>query len=216
MGDAKRRRQQATIDLPHLTKAANDVGAAIRKLATAASSHLGSDCYLHAAIGQALLQDLGIPSQIVAGQAAWRVGDNGGDVISHVTTAKGHLPPDAQGFAYHAWLESADHIVDFTTYQLRRKAADLDAYDGGRTDVVWCPEVLVLDRQSIRSQTDVAALNHGVAFYKTEPSYALLLQKQFSLDPRDLYVARMILANPHLQVMGTESPEDDDIEHPKP
>lgn len=198
MGEAKRRR--AALEKMHY--AAHSVGTAIRKLATAASSNLGGDCYLHAALGRALLADLGIEARLVAGYASWRIGPQDGDVIAHVRQVQGYLPAGAQGFAYHAWIEVAGTIIDFTTYQLRRKAAELDALDGGSTTVAWCPDLLILRRRDVRTYADVAKLHQGLAFYEEAPGLESLLAEQFSLDEGDLATARLILANPEIRVMG--------------
>lgn len=88
--------------------AAERAGVAMRKLAQAASSHVGSDCYVHAAIGRELLKDLGIKTELKAGHAAWRIGSGDGDVMSHVDGVQGYLPEGAQGFAYHVWLETVE------------------------------------------------------------------------------------------------------------
>ena len=131
------------------------VSTALRKLATAASEHLGHDCCIHAALGRALLADFGVPASPVVGFAAWRVGEGDGDVISHTPYTKGYLPPGVKGLAYHAWLDCSGCVIDFTTYQLPRKAQALDAMDGGHTTVRWCPDFLILPRDSIRSYEEV-------------------------------------------------------------
>lgn len=126
-------------------------------------------------------------------------------MVAHVKQVPGYLPAGAQGFAYHAWLESGDTILDFTTYQLRRKAAELDALDGGRTAVNWCPEVLILRKRDVRTYADVAKLHQGLAHYEENPGLESLLAAQFTLDEGDLATARLILANPHINVWGPQS-----------
>lgn len=64
-----------------LQTASASVSSAIRKLATAASSHLGTDCLLHAELGRALLNDLGIKARSVVGCVSWRAGAGQDDVI---------------------------------------------------------------------------------------------------------------------------------------
>ena len=74
MGEAKRRAAareklktiMEQVALPRLASA-------MRWLATAASENLGSDCYIHATIAQALLVHLGVETKIVVGYASWRV-----------------------------------------------------------------------------------------------------------------------------------------------
>jgi hypothetical protein len=131
MGDARRKKLQAASRATALSAAAQQVSAALRKLASASSGHLGSDCYVHAALGNRLLADLAIETKPVVGFAAWRVGNGDGDVISHTPRTQGHLPAGGRGFAYHAWLDCSGFIIDFTTYQLSQKALTLDAADGG-------------------------------------------------------------------------------------
>lgn len=186
-----------------LKPAAARVSIAIHKLAAAASSHLGRDCYMHSELGRELLADCGFQASRVVGFAAWRVGSGNGDVISHTPYAQGHLPAGVKGFAYHAWLDCSGFVVDFTTYQLRLKARELDAMDGGRTTVSWCPAFLLLPRSSIRSYKEVAAAHHaGVAYYEARPELERTLRTQFTLDPQDLHAARVILANPGITVLG--------------
>jgi hypothetical protein len=201
MGEAKRRKAQgATAALNYET--IEQVGQALRKLVIAASGLLGRDCYLHAALGQALLADFGIRTELVAGYAAWRVGEADGSVVAHVPNSAGHLPPGMPGFAYHAWLVSGRTLIDFSTHTLRQKAKELDAADGGRTDVVWCPELLVLDRSQLSSYRQVAQGNAGLAYYEHDEAATRLLASTFSMDPTDLQMARLILAQPDAAVVG--------------
>lgn len=210
MGDAKRKQQQAATWLPRLPAAVEQVASAVRRLASAASSSLGSDCYLHAELGRALLEDLGIPSKVVSGYAAWRVGPGDGDVVSHTPHTPGHLPQGVEGFAYHAWLNCAGRIVDLTAYQLRKKAADLDAADGGHTQVLWCPDYLVLDRQATHSYREVAqSLKEGVCHYEERPAVDVMLRPRFALDPEDLSNARFLMAHPHITVFGPNQWRED-------
>jgi hypothetical protein len=201
MGEAKQRRKESSA----LIEAVNRVSGALRKLACAASSHLGSDCYLHAELGRVLLADLGIEARRVVGYAAWRVGEGDSDVVAHVAQVPGYLPAGAQGFAYHTWLEAGDTILDFTTYQLRRKALELDALDGGSTTVAWCPDFLVLRKRDVRTYADVAKLTTGLAYYEESPGLESLLAPQFTLDEGDLAIARLIMSNANMNVMGPQS-----------
>lgn len=206
MGEAKRRKLAEIQSLGEFTAfrdAAESVGEAIRKLMMASSDQYGKDCYLHAALGQALLKDRGFECDIQVGEAAWRVGDGDGDVVAHaqgMTTA--HIAPGATGKAYHAWLVYLGHVIDFTTYQLRQKGADLDAMDGGTTTVDWCPEMLILPRNKISSYEDVASLSAGLAYYQVRPALQESVSSGFTLDPEDLAMARLILANPQMVVIG--------------
>lgn len=199
MGEAKRRQRQAqTFDYQFIEA----VGGAIRKLASAASGYLGGDCYLHAAIGKELLASNGIQAEIAAGYAAWRTGPADGSVISHTAKEVSYLPSGAQGFAYHAWLVAGEHIVDFTTYQLPRKAAELDAADGGHTELEWCPELLIAPLRSVCSYREVAQGDAGMYFYERHAKVEALLASTFALAPEDLETARLILASPDVLVLG--------------
>lgn len=203
MGEARRKKLEATILARQVEMSVRRVSMVVRKLATAASAHLGNDCYVHAELGCVLLADLGIEASPVLGFAAWRVGEGDGDVISHAPHTQGFLPPGLQGFAYHAWLDCFGFVIDFTTYQLRRKARELDAADGGHTTVSWCPEYLLLSRNEIRTYKEVAAALHpGVAHYEARPELETVLGSQYALDPEDLQAARLLLANPGMIVFG--------------
>lgn len=215
MGQAKHKRLQSQSRLAQVRPAAERAGAAIRKLATAASSHLGSDCYIHAAIGRSLLADLGIQTVIRAGHAAWRIGPGDEDVIAHKSDLGGYLPEGAQGFAYHVWLETVEEggaspiLIDLTTYQLRVKAAQLDAVDGGCTQADWCPDLLVLRRDELRDYREVAkAPDAGVAYYESVPGYLERLSAAAILDSEDMQLARVIMANPGMSVVGPNQVEE--------
>ena len=199
-----RQKESMAPTAPNLESATAKVSNTLRKLATAASSQFGADCYLHTRLGQALLADLGIQTNLVAGYAAWRVGEGDGDVLSHIPNLQSYLPSGTQGFAYHAWLESDRTTIDLTTYQLPLKAQQLDAADGGKTSVIWHPNVLMLKPKDIRSYRDVAQSPHaGVAFYKRDPAVEkILADTQQPLDAEDLHVARWLLSNPDTNVFG--------------
>src|SRR5207253_331748 len=88
------------------------------------------------------------------------------------------------------------------TYQLRRKAQELDAADGGCTNIDWCPDYLLLSREDIRSHEEVAAVfRSGVAYYEERTDLEPLLRSRYSLDPQDLQTARLIAANPQQMVV---------------
>ncbi len=202
MGKASRRKQNRHGEVS-LNETVAHISTAIRKLVNAAGTHIGSDCFVHAELGRALLADLKIPSRIVVGFAAWRVGPGDGDVISHTSQAKSFLPANQRGFAYHAWLKQDDYLIDFTTYQLRLKAAQLDEADHGLTTVNWCPDYLLLPQRAVRAYTAVAqASDSGVAYYEARPELLRTLDSGFSLDAGDLETARLILAHPQVNVLG--------------
>lgn len=206
MGEARRKRalaQQLNEQHAALDAAVQQVAHALRRLAEAASAMLGSDCYTHAELGRVLLGDLGFVFETRVGAAAWRLGSADGDVVSHIPGQAGHIPPGARGFAYHAWLEAGDWLVDLTTYQLRQKAVELDKADGGRTNVDWCPDYLLLRRSQVLTHRQVAkAPDAGGAYYEASPQLAALMADGFTLDADDVAAARFILRNPNMTVLG--------------
>lgn len=178
---------------------------AIRRLATAASEHFGGDCYLHAAIGQALLARAGIQSRIVVGYAAWRVGMGDGDVISHTTHEVSYLPPGVdKGLPFHAWLEVGPRILDFTTYQLRKKAAELDAMDGGKTNVAWSPDFLFAKKEMGSPYREVAQVyKTGVFHYQEIPGlHETINAERRTLDPEDILHAEFLMDNQNVMAFG--------------
>jgi hypothetical protein len=179
---------------------------ALQKYTTSASANLGSDCMLHAMFAQRILHDNGISSRLVVGEAAWRVGPGDGDVFVHSPQLGGHTPAGAKSLAYHAWLEMGPTILDFTTHSLRKKASDLDAMDGGKTDVQWCPSYLLLKKSQTLSLNDVRkSANTGVVCYREIPDlyeYIVTHGGCQKVDESDLYVLRLIFAKPDLRVIG--------------
>lgn len=206
MGEAKRKREQASVlaaKKEALIMAAAKVSSALRRLFTAASEFQGADCYAHAAIGGALLKDLGFDFEMRVGYAAWRVGDGDGDVISHVKGVQSYVPAGQKGFAYHAWLVSDDWLIDFTTYQLPKKARELDACDGGSTQVDWRPDYLLLTKSQIKGYKAVAqALHSGVAYYESDSTLTQEMKSGYSLDLDDIEMARQVMRNPQAAVFG--------------
>jgi hypothetical protein len=191
------------------------VSNALRKLATAASSHLGSDCYLHMELGRVLLADLGLQADRALGFAAWRVGGDKSDAIAHVPFAQAHSPPGAKAFPFHAWLFCQGHIIDFTTYQLRIKGKLLDAADGGHTNVTWCPDFLLLPLKETRTYRQVVRESHpGTAYYEVRPELNAMLESKAEPDPGALRVGRVLIANPNVVVCGPNTaPRDGGDSH---
>ncbi|MEX3765156.1 hypothetical protein [Paraburkholderia phenoliruptrix] len=182
-----------------LVQAADKVGYALRRQANPGSSGLGADCYVHAALGRELLASLGFNARLVVGEAAWGIGEGCGDVISHTPREKAHSPegmsPEQMAVAYHAWLVVNENIVDFTTYQLKRKARALDAADGGHITVTWRPDVLVLPAAGVMGLRQVAqSHNAGVAFYQEHPELLELMALMYEVDPDNLTPTRLLLA----------------------
>lgn len=127
---------------------AAQVATAVRTIATTASRHLGTDCIWHALACQHLLAREGLDDvRLVAGDAAWRVdGQDPGAVVCHHREGSA-VAAGTGGVLFHAWVSCESQVFDATTYQFRRKLAELDAADGGRTRVTWCPEYLLVDRK---------------------------------------------------------------------
>ena len=186
------------------------VSNALRKLAMASSPNLGHDCYLHMELGRALLAELGFQTDPVLGFSAWRVGDADGEVIAHLPFGDAaHAPPGVKAFPYHAWLSWRAYFIDFTTYQLPLKAKELDASDGGRTNVMWCPDFLLLPVGETRTYRQVLMdVRPGVTFYEARPELKASLGSKSGPDPEALRVARILMANPDVVVLGPNSGRD--------
>jgi hypothetical protein len=177
------------------------ISSALRRLATAASGNLGSDCYIHAAIAQKMLTHLGVTAKLVAGYAAWRVGNGDGDVILHAPSP--NTPPQPGSIAFHVWLEVENHLIDFTTYQLRRKAAQMDKLDGGTTTVTWCPNYLAVPRKSVSPLRAVIQLRAGLYFYKQDIAIEkLIISAAQPVDADDVNNAWLLYHNQELHVFG--------------
>lgn len=173
MGAAKRRKAQNQAQYDQLAAAVEKISFALRRLATAASGNLGGDCYLHAEMGKALLADFGFTFRTVLGFAAWCVGPGEGDVLAHTAAVQGYLPPGAQGFPVHAWLE--------------RKGRGLDAADGGHTQVNWRPDYLLLQRNDLKSYREVAqAPDAPRAYYEARPELERPIREAGALDLKTL------------------------------
>lgn len=191
------------------------IATAIQKLATAASGHYGNDCYLHAMLAQRALKELaGIQTKIVIGFAAWRVGEGDGDVISHMATPD-MIDQGSNKIPYHAWLVAGDYLFDFSTYQLRDKARQLDALDGGLTQVDWCPDYLIVKQKKISSFNHVQRLGAGLFFYEQSVRLERKLKdhSQDALDEEDWQNFLLVYANPGVVVRGPnhlDCAEDDE------
>jgi hypothetical protein len=199
MGEAKRK-AQARARL--LEKAdISRLSAALRKLASAASGHIGSDCYIHAALAQKILADLGVESTLVGGYAGWRVGPGDSDVVLHAPMPGMVIPENAA--PYHAWLEIDGQILDLTTYSLRLKGMQLDEQDGGRTRVDWCPDYLYVPKQAVSLLRDVVQKQTGLFYYERVPAIEKrIIQAAPELDPDDVRTAWMLYHNPACEVFG--------------
>jgi hypothetical protein len=209
MGEERRKRLQREARMLTLEPGVAQVAGALRKTATATSEGLGSDCYVHAAIAQALLQDLAIPTELRAGHAAWRVGRKEGEVLAHAPEAGEVLPPKGMGFLYHAWLEHDGVIIDLTTYQIRRKARELDRAFGGVTDVQWAPDYLILPRSELRSLEQLGnGSTPGLCYYARHWEIEARLREGFVLDPEDVEIVRFTMRHPQARVYGPSSAQN--------
>lgn len=177
------------------------ISGAIRRLSQAASGYLGADCYLHAAFAARLLARQGVAAKVVVGHAAWRVGDGDADVVLHAPAP--NFPPQP-GILFHAWvLVDGVKLFDPTTYQLRQKAAALDAIDGQKTTVAWCPDYLLADVSRVSTLFDVIQKTQGLFFYKRvqELEERVLAEAQ-ALDPEDVAMLELVYENPEATVVG--------------
>jgi len=199
MGIAKRRavaraRLDVEIDIPRLA-------AAMRRYALACSSRLGNDCYVHAAIVKEILAQVGFEAQLIGGYAAWRVGPGDSDVILHAPMPG--MVFTGKALPHHIWLEFDGFLLDTTTYQLRLKAAQLDAQDGGHTTVEWCPDYLFVARSSVSSFKDVEQKDAGMYYYERHlHTEKRVTQEPFTLDPDDVQQVWLLYQNPTCQVFG--------------
>ena len=152
---------------------AKQVAGAVRAIAQAGSASLGADCIWHAMACLHLLEQEGITeARLVAGHAAWRVhGKAPSAVVCHHADMNGViLDPSSGNVLFHAWVAHGDQVFDATTYQLREKLAGLDAFDGGRTPVNWCPDYLLVSRRECASWPSVRdGFHHGLFCYDPVP-----------------------------------------------
>jgi len=179
---------------------------ALQQLTVSASPAVGSDCMLQAALAKALLAEFGIQTRIVVGEAAWRLGPGNGDVMVHSPQVGGVAMANGPSLAFHAWLETAQgEILDFTTNSLRLKAKQLDALDGGKTTVEWCPPYLLAPRTKSSVWEVTQSFQSGVYHYGELPGLLELMQSNGLANepaPEDLAILKMIYTMPAMQVVG--------------
>ena len=202
MGEAKRKAAVRYLQNEVLNNIdVSRVASAIKKFATAASSHLGSDCYIHAVIAKEILGRLGVEASIKVGTAGFRVGEGSSDVILHKKTPG--MIPQPGGVAYHVWNQIGSNIFDTTLYQLRSKSVTLDQLDGGHTEVVWCPDYLLAPVKSVSSLRDVIQLHAGCYHYSEDFDLTrLILSTAPVLDMDDVEIAWLLYQNNGLQIFG--------------
>jgi hypothetical protein len=153
-------------------------------------------------MARAVLERLGVPAQLTIGYAAWRVGPGRDDVLSHYP---GDLAWDPARAAYfHAWLVIGDHIFDVTTSTIRLKAKQLDALDGARTTVTWCPDYLWMPLYASRRFDEVAAGRQGgVSSYRRQKDLeASVLQRCPVVDDHGEGLAWLAYQAPAAAVLG--------------
>lgn len=226
MGQAKQRAMSETaavnvfqgrVDLERLSTA-------FRKLFASAAASPGRDCLLYASLGQALIRKLGADARIVAGHAAWRVGPNDGDMITHASSGAGwtgfHQMGDQTMFLGHAWLEIGDRILDLTTWQLPLKAKMLDEMDGGSTQVEWRPDFLFVEKSAVSGFAEARQSAHSGAFYYQAigaiRAKVLAAIEASPYDPTDLFALEQIYRNPHIQTIGPNDIESAENEPEQP
>jgi len=205
MGQAKRKAKHRA-ETDRLVKSFDfaRLAAAINKLTDAASSHAGGDCYTHVVLAHEILARHGIDSTITIGFAAFRVGNGSGDVIVHGPMPDTPYQPSA--VPYHAWVEIGSYIFDSSVKQLRRKAAELDALDGGHTNVEWCPDYLLVKKDTVSSLKDVIQLGAGLYNYQHNKQVQdFIISTAPPVDQEDALVALAIFCDPTLIVVGPNS-----------
>lgn len=193
-----------------------EVFRAVRQTMDALSNLSGVDCLWFSLVGAGLLKHLGVPARAVAGHASWRVGPGDGDMVVHdpsVTPAAVYVP-SGQAVMFHAWIEldspNGLKVIDFTTFQLQDKAAALDAADGGKTQVDFCPDFIWQDApiRSMSTQEVAQAPDAGVYSYKrVKEVEAQVFQTQDHEDieravQAAIFVHGKIKLNEHVRVVG--------------
>jgi hypothetical protein len=191
---------------PLQPRQAEDIAAAVRLLAQAASQQLGSDCIRHAELALHLLERDGLSGALAAGHAAWRLhGADPGAVVAHHPDGK--LLPETRGMAFHAWIEIGDWVFDTTTYQLRGKMAQIDAADGHRTAVAWAPDFVLAPTVHCQPWAAVRdGFRAGACCYERVPALEARIRRCPPIDGDHLRCAEWILkavrsGNP-VQVIG--------------
>lgn len=218
MGEANRRRAAEAAQAQNMPSPEDLelIAKAMHQVVGAITSSFGADCLMYAGVGAKVLTALGMPAKMVAGSAGWRIGPGDGDMISHAVEMHSQMstigiPEGAKAAGmFHAWVESGDTIVDFTTGSLREKARYLDQMDGGRTQVDWAPEFLVTPKRKVKSLQDVAnGFDIGVYAYIQHPQIEAVVFKNHA-DKMDfdapaaavLMTFRAMKAGNMVQVIG--------------
>lgn len=220
MGQAKLRQ----IEAQRITKVIDTINKealaqALSKTMQAITHIHAADCIQYAQIGTSVLNYMGVPARAVAGFASWRVGPGDADVVSHDPgmTAGASISLKDNIVMFHAWIEldgvKAPQIVDFTTFQLREKAQALDAADGGKTQVDFCPTFIWQDAPAVgvNAHAVAQAPNAGVFSYRRDKHIEQLVFEKVDREMLEshahatLFVYKKILAGEPLNVIGIDT-----------
>ncbi len=177
----------------------------IQKLAQASSPAVGRDCVLHAYLCQGIIRRLGVQTQLVIGDAAWRVGPGDGDVIVHSQQHGTQL--DSVGAGYHAWLQAGNWLLDFTTYQFASKGQRMTAMDGIPMRVDWNPSYLFRPLKQISPFATVVQKNAGLFYYQQNQAMQDHILAGFVPDDSDIEMLWLIYNNPDVNIFGPNNIE---------
>ena len=181
------------------------VAAEVRKYMPMVSSQLEGACLRHAEMGQQFLNGVGIETRLVIGEAAWRVGNGVGDAIAHTKKCNTSLWTAGDEIS-HAWLEHDGHIIDFTTYTLPVKARMMDALDGNRTNVLWCPDYLYAPKSDVSSYPDVRDKHAGMFHYRRNSALEQsVLRRSESFAEMHEFVSLLREQTPDLKVFVVDA-----------
>ena len=161
-----------------------------------------ANCILVANVLNYILLDQGIENYICIGYAAWSVGQGNNDIITHLPSSR--PINDVSGIDVHAWIEiGAERIIlDFTTYQLKKKGKLLEEADGLKTNVKWCPSYLITSQDKVKSLSEIKKSKFA-GKYKYEKDNKL---KEELWKKRDEYSINLIIktANEILDLNNNE------------
>ena len=125
----------------------------VMNVSKATSQNPLADCQAIAFMSKKALQRLGVPTQFVAGYAAWRVDPNDDGAVScHHPLMMTSVDPVSEGTTSlkgHCWLETGNDIIDFSTYQIPYKLKLVDDTDGRTTKITWKPNYLWIDKKQL-------------------------------------------------------------------
>lgn len=236
MGEAKQNKLKAMSN-PASTNESSDHGltaslavidkdhfaAAVKQVVSAVTSFAGADCILYSVVGAGLLNKLGLKSVPVAGSAAWRVGPGDADAISHATEVTGqHFAPEGKSAGlFHCWIQTVTDanfthaigfdIIDTSTWQLKKKARELDAMDGQVTKVDFCPEYIwdnAKSKKLLSPRAVVSSFDVGVYAYLRKPEIEKIIFTEGALQEAEHMIAaaemcyKALLRGEALNVMG--------------